>query len=64
MRKFMIWWLASTVDQRRELVKRWYDLVYIPGERFPKTSGDVAKMKFLDLPISLVWDLSQDSIFE
>ena len=58
IRRFQIWWITSSVDQRRELVKRWYDLVIF--EDGSKTSGEVAKMSFYELPVTLVIDLCQD----
>lgn len=60
LRKFRLFWKLSSMDQRCELVKRWYDLVYFEEEDVTKTAEQVSEMHYLDLPISLIHDLSQD----
>lgn len=62
IRQFKLWWDFADVQLRRDLVVGWYDLVLM-ADKQTLTAYQVAALPFEALPISVVYDLSQDKIF-
>lgn len=62
IRHFRLWWELASFEDRRDLVKRWFDLVIVDDKSL-SASELASRIGFEDLPISLVYELSQDKIF-
>jgi hypothetical protein len=63
VRQFRLWWEFATFEERRDLVKRWFDSV-ITSDHSLIASERAAGIHFEDLPIGLVNELSHDKLLE